>query len=45
MQRIADRLVELHYLEAISGESVRLVLKKTAQALAEKAPAHRPVRR
>lgn len=29
MQMIADRLVELHYLDAISDESVRLVLKKT----------------
>ncbi|HZC00676.1 MAG TPA: helix-turn-helix domain-containing protein [Gammaproteobacteria bacterium] len=29
MQMIADRLVELRYLEAISEESVRLVLKKT----------------
>jgi hypothetical protein len=29
MQMIADRLVELRYLEAISDESVRLVLKKT----------------
>ena len=26
---IADRLVELRYLDAISDESVRLVLKKT----------------
>jgi putative transposase len=29
MQMIADRLVELRYLDAISDESVRLVLKKT----------------
>jgi putative transposase len=29
MQMIADRVVELRYLEAISAESVRLVLKKT----------------
>lgn len=29
MQLIADRLVELCYLDAISDESVRLVLKKT----------------
>ena len=28
-QRIADRLVEWRYLEALSDESVRLVLKKT----------------
>jgi putative transposase len=29
MQMIADRLVELRYLDVISDESVRLVLKKT----------------
>jgi putative transposase len=45
MQMIADRLVELRYLDAISDESVRLVLKKRAQALAEKALVYRHPKR
>jgi hypothetical protein len=36
MQMIADRLVELRYLDAISDESVRLVLKKTHSNLGRK---------
>lgn len=36
LQMIADRLVELRYLEAISEESVRLVLKKTCSSLGRK---------
>jgi putative transposase len=45
MQMIADRLVELRYLDAISDESVRLVLKKTPQTLAEKALVYRHPKR
>lgn len=41
MQMIADRVVELRYLEAISAESVRLVLKKHTQTLAVQAVVHR----
>jgi hypothetical protein len=32
MQMMADRLVELRYLDALSSESVRLVLKKTCSS-------------
>jgi transposase len=32
MQMMADRLVELRYLDALSAESVRLVLKKTCSS-------------
>lgn len=38
MPMIADRLVELRYLEALSDESVRLVLKKTCLSLGRKSP-------
>ena len=38
MQMLADRLVELRYLEALSAESVRLVLKKTPSSPGRKSP-------
>ena len=36
LQMIADRVVELRYLEAISDESVRLTLKKTSSNLGKR---------
>ena len=45
VQMIADRLVELRYLDAISDESVRRVLKKHPQTLAEKALVYRHPKR
>ena len=48
MQLLADQLVELKVVETISDETVRLVLKKAAQAVAEGAGVHpdglRPLR-
>jgi transposase len=41
MQMMADRLVELNYVESISDETVRRSLKKTAEAMAEEAVVHR----
>jgi transposase len=41
MQMLADRVVELRYLEALSAESVPLVLKRP-QTLAVPAVVHRP---
>lgn len=41
MQLLADRLVELNYVESISDETVRRRLKKTAEAVAEEAVVHR----
>jgi transposase len=41
MQLLADRLVELQIVEAISDETVRRTLKKRAQALAQEALVHR----
>ena len=41
MQLLADRLVELGVVESISDETVRRVLKKQAQALAEEAVVYR----
>lgn len=41
MQLLADRLVELKYVESISDETVRRTLKKTAQAMAGEAMVHR----
>lgn len=41
MQLLADKLVELHVIDApISDETVRLRLKKSGQTLAEKAVVH-----
>lgn len=43
LQLLADRLVELHVIEAISDETVRRTLgKKPAQAVARRALVHRP---
>jgi transposase len=41
MQLLADRLVELGYVESVSDETVRRTLKKTAEAMAEEAVVHR----
>ena len=41
MQLLADRLVELDYVESISDETVRRALKKTAETVAEEAMVHR----
>jgi transposase len=41
MQLLADRLVELRYVESVSDETVRRTLKKTAEAVAEEAVVHR----
>lgn len=41
MQLLADRLVELSYVESVSDETVRRTLKKTAEAVAEEAVVHR----
>jgi transposase len=41
MQLLANRLVELEIVESISDETVRRVLKKRSQALAEEAVVHR----
>ena len=45
MQLLADRLVELEIVEAISDETVRRVLKKRPQAVAEEAVVHLEGRR
>ncbi len=42
MQLLADKLVELGVVESISDETVRRVLKKRPQALAEEAVVHNP---
>ena len=41
MQLLADRMVELKYVESISDETVRRRLKKTVQAVADEAVVHR----
>lgn len=41
MQLLADRLVELNYVESISDETVRRRLKKTPETVAEEAVVHR----
>lgn len=40
MRLLAEKMVELEYIEAISHETVRQVLKKRTQALAEGAVVH-----
>jgi hypothetical protein len=40
MRLLAEKMVELDYIEAISHETVRQVLKKRTQALAEGAVVH-----
>jgi transposase len=42
MRLLADKMVELRYVDPLSGEAVRKALKKRTEALAEKGMVHSP---